>query len=298
MPLQFLSTALLPMLLISTGTLRAHEYWLDPVGSLWRVGDQLQADIRNGEDFVGTAFPFDPESLARAGLISDSKRRALRGRLGDYPAFQLPIQDGGLHLLLLETTRRQVTYKNKEAFEAFLSEHSLDEVSDRHRQRALPENDIIEHYYRYCKALITVTSSNGTSTKSPARLASNDAPQAVDLPSTTHTQLIPALQPQDQRLELVVAENPLGSKTISVRVLFEGDPLADRQVELFHRDESTEVKKTIEQSDDEGYAQFNIAAAGDYLLNSVWIEESPDSSAHWSTYWASLFFQQTDYQDD
>jgi len=298
MLLQFLSTALSLMLLLNTGLLRAHEYWLDPVGSQWQIGDLLQADIRNGDDFVGTAFPFDPESLARAGLISDSKRQGLRGRLGDYPAFQLPVQEEGIHLLLLETTQRQITYDDLEAFEKFLGEHSLDEFSERHQQRDLPETDISETYYRYCKALLTVSSSSGTNLNSRTSAASNDVSDAVDSQNVTHNRPTPALQLQDQRLELVVAENPLGSETVSVQVLFEGVPLADRQIELFHRNESSKVEKTIKQSDDEGYAQFSIAAAGDYLLNSVWIEESPDSSAHWTTYWASLFFQQTNKQDD
>lgn len=285
-------------LLFATGCVGAHEYWLDPVGSLWRVGDTLQADIRNGQDLVGTAFPFSPETLARAGLISDEKRVALRGRLGDYPAFQLPIQEGGLHLLLLETTRRQVTYETMDEFEVFLSEHALTDFADRHRQRALPETDILEHYYRYCKALINVASSREIDTESRTRSSLDALEQAVDSPSTTYAQLAPALQPQDQRLELMVAENPLGSTTMSVRVLFEGTPLADRQIELFHRGESATVTKTIKQSDDDGFAHFDVAAAGDYLINSVWIEVPPDSSAHWKTSWASFFFQQIDDQGD
>ena len=73
-----------------TGAALAHEYWLDPVGTEWQTGETLQADIRNGQDFTGTPYPFDPPGLARAGLISENQRRPLTGRLGDYPAIQIP----------------------------------------------------------------------------------------------------------------------------------------------------------------------------------------------------------------
>lgn len=250
----------------------AHEYWLEPVGTQWQIEDTLKADIRNGQEFTGAAFPFDPQALSRAGLISATQRRALTGRLGDYPAIRMPLQEAGLHLLLLETTRRELVYEDFDKLSNFLDYHGLAELKQQHRMRNLPDSNIIEHYYRYCKALFVV---NAKDAGSPP----NDYDAA------------PALQAQEQRLELIALDNPIRNGTLQLQLNFEGDPLAGRQVELFHRSTTAEVSRTTAISDDHGRVSFDIAAAGGYLLNSVNVLESINPSVHWVTLWASLYFQ-------
>lgn len=254
----------------------AHEYWIDPVGDQWETGDVLSADIRNGDHFIGTDFPFDTSTLSRAGLIAPSERRALTGTLGNYPAISLIVSEPGLHLLLLETTRRQHTYDNFDAFTAFLDYHGLSEFQKRHKERNLPDQAIQENYYRFCKAFVVVDNPRQFN-HTPLRYA---------------VQTLPALQPQNQRLELLALGNPIGTNSLSVQVRFEGKPLPDRQIELFHRNEQDSVMRTTAVSNDEGWVEFDISSKGDYLINSVWILDSLNEHAHWTTLWASLFFQQ------
>jgi len=253
----------------------AHEYWLQAEDRQWVAGEQLRADIRNGENFVGSTLPFDPDALARAGLISDNSRLALSGRLGDYPAFQMPLQETGLHLLLLETTQRELRYDAYSDFETFLNYHGLQGIAERHRSRGLPREDIVEHYYRYCKSFVDVQ---------PRQSGKVDT-----LGTARSERSASALAPQEQRLELIALDNPMHGNTLQLQLHFEGAPLANRQVELFYRDsESAAVSRTVRDTDTNGLVTFDTAASGDYLFNSVNVVEPADPSAHWETLWASL----------
>ena len=293
---QRIAAVLLPILLFIAGPATAHEYWLDPIGSEWSVGDTLLADIRNGEDFIGVKLPFDSNLISRAGLISQSGRLPLTGRLGDYPAFQMPAKETGLHLLLLERKRRELVYEDLPRFEKFLRYHDLDDIAERHRQRALPDTDIVEHYFRYSKALVNVCAATEDADDSvpESSTALENEQAANDKEGTTDTSAShPALNVQNQRLELIATGNPFGSDLLGTRVLFENTPLANRQVELFHKGESGKVTRRVQQSDDTGFVQFDVSKPGDYMLNSVWIEETSVAGAQWISLWASLFFQQT-----
>ncbi|MGQ7843045.1 DUF4198 domain-containing protein [Granulosicoccus sp. 3-233] len=255
----------------------AHEYWLEPVGQRWSAGEQLQADVRNGEEFVGAPLPFDPAGLSRAGLISDSNRQALTGRLGDYPAFQMSLKEPGLNLLLLETTQRELRYADFEDFETFLNYHGLQGIVARHQARGLPRENIVEHYYRYCKALIDVSDPTG------------QASDSTD--NATPTRTAPALAPQDQRLELIAERNPMQADSVRLQLWFEGRVQAGRQVEMLYRSSDQSVTRTVADTNDEGHVEFTLSATGDYLFNSVKLVEPADTSAHWESHWASLFFR-------
>lgn len=252
----------------------AHEYWLEPIATDFVVGDKLKADIRNGQDLVGNALPFQPDVLSRAGLISDNTRQSLSGRLGDYPAFQMSVEEPGLHLLLLETRQHELRYPDYTDFNTFLDYHGLQTIAERHLARELPQKDIIEHYYRYCKALIFVEETAGS-------------------PDKPVQQTPAALQAQGQRLELIADSNPLLSESLRLQLQFEGNALAGRQVELFHRDSNDTVTRTVADTDDEGFVTFSIPDKGDYLANSVKLAEPSNTSAHWETLWASLYFQKS-----
>lgn len=271
----WLKAALLPLLLTAvTMESQAHEYWLEPSGESWASGEVLEADIRNGENFLGSALPFQPEAFTRAGLISETERRSLDGRLGDYPAFRMPLHEAGLHLLLLETSRRELRHEEYSDFEIFLNYHGLQNVGESHQARGLPMKNIVEHYYRYCKALIHV-----------------DDPSLPGGVSATGKNPTPALKAQGQQVELVATNNPFLSDSVQLQLLFKGAALPGRQIEMFHRDERQVVTRRVADTDEFGLVEFTTDAAGDYLLNSVMLAEPDDRAAHWETHWASLTFR-------
>lgn len=265
----------LPLLLLLPLLVDAHEFWLDPQGEQWRSGDTLRIDIRNGEHLRGLAYPFDARLMARAGVVSPTERRALSGRLGDFPAIAIPLTEPGLHLVLLDTHARDLTYVDRDAFSRFLDYHALEEIDQQHQERALPDTRIREQYYRFAKALVFVDPGNEPSPARPTAPLAN-----------------PALAPQGQRLELIAETNPIGASEVRFTLLTDGRPLANRQVELFYRAPGDAVDRRVRQTDADGRVNFDVSAAGDYLINSVQLRHPADDSNHWISWWASLFFQQ------
>lgn len=277
----------------------AHEYWLEPLARDWQVGATVQADIRNGENLTGAPLPFLPDQLTRAGMISDNHRQALTGRLGDYPAFQLPAREPGLHLLLLESSRRELVHEDYANFDAFLNYHGLQHMAQEHAQRELPRKFIIEHYFRYCKAIVDVIDSADSASITASSSSSSSSGSSNSNQSNSSTEIgsgndpSPALAAQGQRLELLALTNPLDTDRLELQLLFEGKPLAQRQVELFHRQNDKTVTRMIAMTDSNGRAGFSTVSDGQYLANSVHLlaPDSADAQAHWMTLWASLAFR-------
>lgn len=266
-------------ILLSVTYANAHEYWLAPVEKQWQVGQVFKADIRNGEDFIGTAYPFDNAALRFGGLISDTARRPLRGRLGDYPAISYKLEEPGLHLSILETTAREITYEKSDKFQNFLHYHDLNSIANALPDMPSGQNKIRERYFRFVKALFVVAPANSTS------------PETSLINAMQKDSTAAALEAQGQRLELVAGSVSDDTNDINVTLLLDGKALANRQVEIFHQaDSKSEATRKLALSDAKGTVTFNIAAKGDYLINSVWISRPQINDVDWETLWASMTF--------
>lgn len=251
---------------------QAHEYWLEPPREAVAPGDSLRITVRNGEDFVGSSLPFDPRRFAEAALVSPQGRRAIGGRLGDYPALRAPVDEAGVHRVLLQTLPRSVSYDGLADFERFLDYHGLDGIAALHAERKLPPTDIVENYTRHCVTVVDV--------RAPGQAGSGADRHAAEPLGLTH--------------ELVLLDDPFAksAKTVRLRVLFDGQPLDDVQVEMFVRNTAGTVRRDTVRSDAQGQVSFDVSASGDYLFNSVHVTP-PDAAAidegtHWRSFWASL----------
>lgn len=265
--------AIIALLMLSQQSF-AHEYWLDSTQPTWLVGDTLTMDIRNGENYVGNALPLNPHALVAAGIVSPDTRKPLAGRLGDYPAIQLPLTESGLHLVIVETSDTPLNYEDLPAFEQFLSDHDYLPIKDQHLANGYPQTNIRESYTRFAKSLVTVSNSNDKTDKK----LKLDTDQA-------------ALDAQGLRYELVALNDPHTNDSLSTRLLLNSTAVAGRQIEWYHRDTSGVVIKNKAKTDHQGEVLIDISEPGEYLLNSVWIKPATIKEAHWQSYWASLTFE-------
>lgn len=269
----------LATILLSVTYAHAHEYWLAPIENQWQAGQMFKADIRNGEDFIGTAYPFDNTALRVGGLISNNARRPLRGRLGDYPAISYKLEEPGLHLAILETTAREITYEKSEKFQNFLDYHDLNATANALAYTASGQGNIRERYFRFVKALFVVAPDNSTSSE-------RSLINAMQKDSKTA-----ALEAQGQRLELVATSVTDDTHEMNITLLLDGKALANRQIEIFHQaDSKTKATRTLALSDAKGSVTFSVAAKGDYLINSVWMSRPQINDVDWETLWASMTF--------
>jgi uncharacterized GH25 family protein len=145
----------------------------------------------------------------------------------------------------------------------------LGDVVRLHKERGLAEAGFSETYTRNARALLQVGPAN---------------PSDVD-------------RPTGMPLELVALENPFidGLAEVEVQLLWQGAPVPNRQVTIFHRPDSEdtagEVTRDLATTDSEGQAVIPLTGEGFYLLNAVQIKPVDGAdSVVWESHWATLTF--------
>jgi hypothetical protein len=253
---------------LGAASANGHEVWLSPNTFFSDLGQEVQIDVRNGQNFVGISLPYSPRSFARVMVHDRAGIRTVGGRLGDIPALTVSVSTAGPMVIGYVSTVSTIRYASWDKFQAFVDEKNLGEVLPRHRARGLPEAGFIEAYTRYAKTLI-----------GSRAIAGRDQPLGL----TTEIVL----------LDDLAAPNP------RAQVLLRGEPRRAVQVEVFTRHADGSVTLTELQSDQEGIVQLTTESGAAYLLNTVTLEPVDDTvdstmdrveGAVWSTLWASLTF--------
>ncbi len=250
-------------------SLYAHEYWLDPIAPVIRVNSAALINIKNGERFSGPTYPYNPDRVKSVSVTSEANTQHYTGRLGDYPAIRPTLATPGVHSIAIETLPQNLIYDSWEKFTGFLDYHGFEDIEERHLKRSLPKVKVSENYTRSAKTLILAKGANAG--------------------DTIGKQDLNALMPVGHVFEMVLLEAPFGEiATIRIKLLFNGEPLGNRQTELFwHGDKSSRLT-TITNAD--GIASFEISNNGDYLVNAVHLTKASSNDAHWDSHWASITF--------
>ena len=100
--------------------------------------------------------------------------------------------------------------------------------------------------------------------------------------------------------ESVALENPyLPEKdSLTVEVLWQGQPASDIQVSLFflpgNGTPPGDTERRLFRTDDLGRVTVDLPEAGQYLLSAVYLEPVETPDAMWKSYWASLTFDTSD----
>ncbi|OUS05179.1 hypothetical protein A9Q96_13290 [Rhodobacterales bacterium 52_120_T64] len=248
----------------------AHEFWLDALDYTLETGQELQVDIRVGQDFKGNNYSFNPNLFYDFSLTSRDGKVAVDGRIGDQPAVAMtPVSDGLIVVNHFSTTQL-LTYEDDGKFEDFVRNKGLDWVLEKHIARGLPEVGFGEGYTRFAKSLVAVGDGVG-----------RDA----------HTGM---------PFELVALQNPYTdniSNGLPVRLFFGTDGLADIQIDIFRRPaDGSEVVKTHVVTNETGLAFIPINSGDTYLINAVHMiippaEDIERTTAVWHSLWASMTFK-------
>ncbi len=244
----------------------AHEFWIDPLAYQVGENDPLQANIRVGQDFEGTAFPFLPPSTKRFEIVLDGTAQPVIGRPGDRPALNMAIGQNGLAVVVHVTRDYHLSYSEREKFVNFVTHKDAAWVLDQHAARGLPDTGFRERYIRFAKSLIAVGDGQGADTD-------------VGL-----------------EIEIVAEANPYTddlSQGLPVRVVYQNQPRALSQVELFAKAPDGTVSVTTHRTDDDGRTVLPVTAGYTYLADSVAIrplEPKADKDPVWESVWASLTF--------
>jgi uncharacterized GH25 family protein len=245
----------------------AHEFWLEPLEPRVAERGALQADIRVGQNMVGTSYSYIPEWFKSFEIIENNVRRPVDSFIGDRPAVNEQATADGLTQIVYRSEPDFLTYKVLDKFVSFAAKEGLDGALEAHRARGLPDSGFKESYVRHAKALIAVGAGAGED----------------GLTGLPH--------------ELVAEENPYlvpGGAPIPIRLYFEGTPRAGALIKVFHRAPDGAVTITRLRTDASGRIE-TARAPGVYLIGAVLLQMPPDDLAisHgvvWHTVWASLTF--------
>ncbi|WP_245912998.1 DUF4198 domain-containing protein [Litoreibacter ponti] len=244
----------------------AHEFWISPEAYVIPNGGQVQAELRVGEEMSGAGYSFNPRTFERFELIQGGQTVEVEGRLGDRPALDMTAPGEGLLVVVHETTANRLTYTQMAKFEKFATHKDFDDAVGQHRARGLPEDRFVERYHRYAKSLIAVGDGAGS-----------------DVEVGMKTEILALANPYTDDL----AEMP-------VKVLLDGAPRADAQIELFEKAPDGSVTVTLHRTDAEGMGAVPVKPGHEYLVDAVALipldEGDPTQTPVWWTVWAALTF--------
>ncbi|PRX33728.1 Uncharacterized conserved protein, contains GH25 family domain [Meinhardsimonia xiamenensis] len=248
----------------------AHEFWISPISYQVEPGGVIAAELRVGQMFSGAAYPFIPANFRRFELMQGERAVSVTARIGDRPALNMPAPGAGLWVVVHETSHNFLTWSEREKFEDFLRHKDALWVLEEHRRRGLPETGFRERYSRYAKSLVAVGDGQGS-----------------DREVGLLTEIVALANPYTDDL----------SKGLPVRVLYEGRPRANAQVEIFARAPDGTVSDSFTRTDAEGVAVIETAPGTEYLIDAVVLrplEASERSDPVWESLWASLTFRTPD----
>ena len=244
----------------------AHEFWISPERGAIDPGELITADLKVGQRLKGESYPYLSNRFQFFTRTVGEKTRDVTGLEGDIPALSTPAEGSGLTVIAHQTVAFRVTYDDWAVFRRYLSEEGLDAFAEDHRRRGLPESGFAERYTRTAKALVQV-----------GPVQPGDADRFTGMP-----------------LELVAGANPYSAdlENLPVRLLWQGVPLAERQITVFHDAGNTaEVTRRTVITDEEGRASVPLVGTGEYLLNAVHLEPVEDTPVVWASHWATLSFK-------
>lgn len=245
----------------------AHEFWIDPAAFQIDSGENLVADLRVGQNFSGSAYSYIPNNFKQFYVAIGDATFPVEGRMGDRPALNMPAPATGLAVVVHQTTVNKLNYSEWEKFQNFVKHKAFDGLPQAHLDRGLPQAGFQESYDRYAKSLIAVGEGRGMD-------------RAVGLET-----------------EIVALANPytddLGDG-LPVKVLYQGAPRANAQVEIFDRPPQGDVVVTTTRTDDSGVATIPVQAGHTYLLDAVVLRDTgtdvPETGPVWHSLWAALTF--------
>lgn len=242
----------------------AHEFWIEPQQYQAESDTPLHADLIVGQKFKGTPRIYLDRKIKRFDLALGENIRPYEGRMGDTPALQTTATGDGLMVILHETRPERLKYKSWQDFAEFAAHKDFPDIKARHQARGLPEDGFVEHYSRHAKALIAIGSGMGED-------------RAFGL--TT---------------EFIALDNPYSEPSpdhISVRLLLDGAPRPDAQVEVFEMAPDGTVTINLLRTDSLGETDVPVRSGHRYLIDAVVLRPlDGDTDAVWESLWAALTF--------
>lgn len=255
------------MLTTTATTLSAHELWLEPLDYQVEQSGQLQAQIKNGQDFEGSTLPYIDRRFRHFIVFQDGDGIKVTGRNGDVPALNMTANRAGLNVVAYQSTPATITYENWEKFQTFIDHKDFGDVRSEHDARGLPDADFTETYVRYSKSLIAVGDGAG-----------------ADLRVGLETELVALTNPYTDDL----------TDGFQVQLFYGENVRADEQIEVFAKAADDTLEVTYVRTNADGIATIPMQSGTAYQLDAVVLRPAGEAVASqgsvYETLWANMTF--------
>jgi uncharacterized GH25 family protein len=248
----------------------AHEFWLMPARFRVKVGDKVNVKLLVGENFRGEDWGKKRERTLQVTHWAGKAQTDLTARASATDANDLQVEFAlpGNHLVTMRSKNSFIELEG-DKFDAYLKEDGLDNILALRTKNGQAGQKARELYQRCAKTLLQVGGRN------------DDTYQVVT----------------GMPLEIVPLDNPYRLKVgdrLRVRVLFEGQPLANHSLRTWHKTGQPEGQTLSGnlRTDAKGEAAVVLLAKGFWMVSLVRMVPNPETSqSDYQSYWGSLTFE-------
>lgn len=245
--------------------LAGHEFWIQPQRFHFKSGQAVRIRFQVGENFEGENWSGNRASMNDIRLHFAEYTDDIKNLLSDSTnGDSLTVQffDEGTVLASCQSVNKFIQLE-PEKFLEYLKEDGLAETIKLREEYNETDSAGRELYQRNIKSLLQIGTVIDSNYKKATELP-------VDIIPLSHPYLIKKKQ------------------HFRAKVLFEGKPLAEQMVKLWHRSKGVTEKQDL-RTNSEGIIEMEIHPKGQWMLSTVkMVRLQDDSTANWQSYWGSF----------
>jgi uncharacterized GH25 family protein len=255
----------LALVLVSAAPAWAHDCWLQPDRFKMGLDALLMIRLLVGHKLkVDKELPLEKKMTPRFSILTRDKEVNLLPVLDDesLPALKIHPQFSGTGMVVMDRGFTEIFLEN-DKFSSYIAgeyhSHLLDQVE------ANPREKQKEEYARCMKTLVHVGDASFTH-------------ELVSLET-------------GQRLEILLLSRPLSTEPVRIKVLFDHEPLPNKTVTAFIKNQDAMVSLTAVTGEN-GEAVFDNQKSGMWLIRLVHLFACEDErDMDWTSYWSSFCFE-------
>jgi len=240
----------------------AHEFWLQPEKFIYRPGEIINIRFWVGEDFDGANWSGSHDKINSLQLYLDDITDDISDQVSDEKgdSLQLSIFDEGTPMITFNSANSFIQLDSAK-FNAYLKEDGLNNAFEYRTAHNETDSAGREFYQRSVKTLVQV----------------GDKRSNISHPTNLPLDIIPAANPYALK----------NNDTLSVKLLFKNQPLANQLVNVWQRINGKTSKQEY-RTNSKGGCNFEVAASGKWMVSTVkMIHLENDPKANWQSYWGS-----------
>lgn len=261
--------AVLLLVLVGAANAWSHEFWIEPSTFAPEPGERVSVHLRVGDASEGERDEMARRSdhLLRFEAIGAKGTAPILGVLGRAPAGLLRTSEPG-ELVLIYQGKHTFIDLPAEKFESYLEEEGLSRVIEARVRAGETLSPGRESYARYAKSVIRVQGARD-----------GDAERVFHREIGLPIEVIPETDP-------IAWED---GDPFSVRVVYDGKPLADQQVKLIHLVDHE--LKVLARTNAKGRVKLKPPQPGPWLVATVYMRRASEPlEGDWESFWGSLTF--------